>query len=69
MSIELSAQYKRLADNCLRLAEFEVDEHNRRRYLRMADAWLALAEGQEWLQGHPPEILSARPLEQTHETQ
>ena len=43
-------KYMKRADDCLLLAEHAVDESSRRRYLRMSDAWLALAEEQRWLE-------------------
>jgi hypothetical protein len=48
-----SDAYRENSDNCKRLAESALDEPQRKRYLRMADAWLALAEEQDWLDGEP----------------
>jgi hypothetical protein len=42
------------AENCTELAEKAKDEPTRARYKRMADAWLALAKEQEWLDGQVP---------------
>jgi hypothetical protein len=39
------------AENCLQLAEKNGDGPSVRRYRRMADAWLALAHEQDWLDG------------------
>jgi len=39
------------ADNCLQLAEQHADAPSVRRYRRMAEAWLALAHEQDWLDG------------------
>lgn len=43
--------YRENSDNCRRLAEDALDEPQRKRYLRMAEAWEALAEEQDWLDG------------------
>ena len=43
------------SDNCRRLSENALDEPQRKRYLRMAEAWKALAEEQDWLDGEPPD--------------
>lgn len=43
--------FKENAENCLRLAEKATDDPTLNRYRRMADAWLALAEEQDWLDG------------------
>jgi len=39
------------ADNCLQLAERAEGEPAFKRYLRMAQAWSALAHEQDWLDG------------------
>jgi len=39
------------AENCLHLAERAEGQPAFRRYLRMAEAWTALAEEQDWLDG------------------
>jgi len=46
--------FRENAENCLRLAENAKDELTYRRYRRMADAWLALAREQDWLDGEEP---------------
>lgn len=46
-----SDAYRENSNNCRRLAEDALDEPQRKRYLRMAEAWLALAEEQDWLDG------------------
>lgn len=46
-----SDAYRDNSDNCRKLADSALDEPQRKRYLRMADAWLALAEEQDWLDG------------------
>jgi hypothetical protein len=40
------------ARNCADLAASTKDEPSRNRYKRMEDAWLALAEEQDWLDGN-----------------
>ncbi|BEV43961.1 hypothetical protein CRBSH125_01440 [Afipia carboxidovorans] len=47
----LSETYRENARNCAELADAAGDEPARNRYRRMAAAWLALAEEQEWLDG------------------
>jgi hypothetical protein len=39
------------AENCLQLAERAEGQPDFRRYLRMAQAWMALAYEQDWLDG------------------
>jgi hypothetical protein len=39
------------AENCLQLAERAEGQPANKRYLRMADAWTALATEQDWLDG------------------
>jgi hypothetical protein len=39
------------AENCLQLAERAEDQPAFRRYMRMARAWAALANEQDWLDG------------------
>ena len=62
------------AANCLHLAERAVDEPTFKRYRRMAEAWTALAEEQDWLDGEisPLPVVSFRSgsaghCEPTHE--
>jgi hypothetical protein len=50
-----SDTYRDNSDNCRRLAENALDEPQRKRYLRMAEAWQALAEEQDWLDGVSPD--------------
>ena len=62
--------YKENADNCAMLAEGEPsgDSPAYKRYRRMEQAWRALAEEQEWLDGEVPPLktdqvdVSKRPL-------
>jgi hypothetical protein len=46
-----SDHFRENADNCLQLAESAVGQPASRRYLRMAQAWTALANEQDWLDG------------------
>ena len=39
------------ADNCMQLAERAEGQPAFNRYVRMADAWSALADEQDWLDG------------------
>nr|WP_084462523.1 hypothetical protein [Bradyrhizobium sp. WSM1417] len=50
--------YKENADNCAMLAEGEAskDSPAYKRYRRMEEAWRALAEEQEWLDGEVPPV-------------
>jgi hypothetical protein len=43
--------YRENAENCLQLAERAEGQPTFRRYSRMAKAWLALADEQDWLDG------------------
>ncbi len=43
--------YRENAENCLQLAERSKDEPAFKRYWRMAQAWIALAHEQDWLDG------------------
>jgi len=62
--------YKENADSCAMLAEGEPsrDSPAYKRYRRMEQAWRALAEEQEWLDGEVPPLetdqvdVSKRPL-------
>lgn len=44
------------ADNCLQLAERAEGQPAHNRYSRMADAWTALANEQDWLDGEIPPV-------------
>ena len=46
--------YRENAENCLQLAERAEGQPAFRRYSRMAQAWLALADEQDWLDGEIP---------------
>jgi hypothetical protein len=43
--------FRENAENCLQLAERAEGQPAYRRYSRMAQAWTALAEEQDWLDG------------------
>lgn len=49
-----SEQYRENARNCGELADEANDFPSKNRYRRMQDAWLALAEEQDWLDGQLP---------------
>jgi len=49
-----SQHYLENAENCAQLAERAEDEPMHRRYKRMEEAWRALAEEQDWLDGEIP---------------
>lgn len=53
--------YRENAENCLRLAEIASDDPAYRRYLRLVQAWRALAREQDWLDGEvsPLELRAA----------
>ena len=44
------------AENCLELSEKATNEPAMRRYRRMAAAWRALADQQDWLDGEAPPV-------------
>ena len=46
-----SDHFRENAENCLQLAERADGQPAFRRYLRMAQAWTALAHEQDWLDG------------------
>jgi hypothetical protein len=46
---ELAEYYRQHAENCRNLAEEAKDEVSRKRFMRMAEAWQALAEAQRWI--------------------
>jgi hypothetical protein len=48
--------FRENAENCLQLAERAHGQPAFRRYLRMAQAWTALANGQDWLDGEIPPL-------------
>jgi hypothetical protein len=54
--MEQSEQFLENAANCAQLAEQATDQPTRQRYKRMEDAWRALAEEQDWLDGKVPPV-------------
>ena len=44
------------AENCLQLAERAQGKPTYKRYSRMAEAWMALANEQDWLDGEIPPV-------------
>ena len=55
MKASQSDQYRENAQNCAEMAERATSGPSYKRFKRMERAWLALAEGQDWLDGeiHP----------------
>ena len=51
-----SDTFRENAENCLQLAERAEGQPACRRYSRMAQAWLALADEQDWLDGEIPPL-------------
>jgi len=51
MTTRRSDQYRRNAQNCAEMAEHAKSEPTHKRFKRMEEAWLALAEEQDWLDG------------------
>lgn len=49
------------AGHCLSLEGTAPDEAGRKQFRRMGDAWLALAENQDWLDGVTPPASSPQP--------
>ena len=49
-----SQYYLENAENCAQFAERAEDEPTHRRFKRMEEAWRALAEEQDWLDGEIP---------------
>ena len=49
-----SDHFRENAENCQRLAERATDHPSYLRYKRMEDAWLSLADEQDWLDGEVP---------------
>jgi hypothetical protein len=51
LTLTKSDEYRENARNCSELAAEAKDSPSKNRYKRMQDAWLALAEEQDWLEG------------------
>jgi hypothetical protein len=56
-------RFRENAENCAQLAEAATDETEAKRYRRMAEAWLALANEQDWLEGEVTPDRSAEQLD------
>jgi hypothetical protein len=52
--------FRQNAENCLELSEKAAGGPAARRYRRMAKAWRALAEEQDWLDGEVPPVAEAQ---------
>ncbi|MDE5443016.1 hypothetical protein FXV83_22715 [Bradyrhizobium hipponense] len=52
------------AENCLQLAERAEGQPSYKRYSRMAEAWMALANEQDWLDGEIPPVTDRVPHKQ-----
>jgi hypothetical protein len=56
--------FRENAENCRHLAEHAEGQPAHKRYMRMAEAWMALANEQDWLDGEvPPAPIVASPAE------
>lgn len=55
-SMRQSEIFRDNADNCLQLAECAEGRPAYNRYSRMAEAWMALANEQDWLDGEIPPV-------------
>jgi hypothetical protein len=49
--MKIADQYLANADNCALMAEAAENEPTRNRFKRMEEAWRALANEQDWLDG------------------
>jgi hypothetical protein len=48
--------FRENAENCRQLAERADGQPAFKRYMRMGEAWMALAEQQDWLDGEVPPL-------------
>jgi len=66
-AMKASEIFRENAENCAQLAEAEptADTPAYKRYKRMEEAWRALAEEQEWLDGEVPPVRIAAPAHNT----
>jgi hypothetical protein len=55
-----SEHFRENAENCAQLAERATDEPKHLRYKHMEEAWRALAEEQDWLDGESPNVRRPR---------
>jgi hypothetical protein len=53
-AMKQSDDFRQNADNCAQLAERAADQPTHQRYKRMEEAWRALAQEQDWLDGQVP---------------
>jgi hypothetical protein len=58
-AMKQSDHFRENAENCQRLAEQATDHPTYLRYKRMEDAWLSLANEQDWLDGETPPVTIA----------
>jgi hypothetical protein len=61
MSMKQSDLLRDNAENCMQLAERANGQPAHNRYSRMADAWSALADEQDWLDGEVPPVALRKP--------
>jgi hypothetical protein len=52
--------FRENAENCRQLAERADGQPAFKRYLRMVEAWTALADSQDWLDGEVPPVVRRR---------
>lgn len=64
LSMKQSDIFRDNAENCLHLAERAEGQPAHKRYTRMAEAWMALAEEQDWLDGEIPPVTVRVPRKQ-----
>jgi hypothetical protein len=62
-AMKQSDLFRENAENCLQLAERAEGQPAYKRYLRMAEAWTALADEQDWLDGEIPPLAASAPQE------
>jgi hypothetical protein len=48
-----SDKMKKIAENCVDMAEAAKDSPKKKRLERLADGWNSLAQNQAWLDGEP----------------
>jgi hypothetical protein len=60
MPMKQSDIFRDNAENCLQLAERAEGQPAFKRFSRMADAWRALANEQDWLDGEIPPVRVGR---------
>ena len=50
-----SVEFRKLAEDCVEMAQATQNEPKRKRLNRLAEGWNKLAENQAWLDGESPE--------------